>query len=373
MKLKWFVGVMLSASFVLGGSAQAQIKIGVAGPMTGPQAAFGAQLKNGVKLAVQNINAKGGVLGQKIEVEVGDDQADPKQGVSVANKFVGDGVTWIVGHFNTGVTIPASEVYADNGVILITPSATNEKVTDRKLWNVFRTCGRDDQQAQVWADFAASHFKGKKIAVVDDKTTYGQDIAKNTVAQLAKRGITPDLMEGVNAGEKDYSSIVTKMKNKSIDLLIWGGLYTEAALILRQLRDQGMKTIMLSGDGITSSDFATVGGDAVIGTQMTFPPKFENEPQNADLVGQFKAMGFTPEGYTLFSYAAVQIFAQAAEAAKSTDPQKMAEVMHSGMTFHTVRGDLAYDKKGDLTTIGYAIYTWRKGPDGKIDYYQNSR
>ncbi|GLS23705.1 branched chain amino acid ABC transporter substrate-binding protein [Labrys miyagiensis] len=371
MKKLLLTSVALAAALAFAGAAQAQIKLGVAGPITGPNAPFGAQLKNGVDMAAKNINAAGGILGQKLEVEVGDDQSDPKQGVSVANKFVGDGVTMVVGHFNSGVTIPASEVYADNGVIMITPSATNEKVTDRGLWNVFRTCGRDDQQAQVWSDYFVANYKGKNVAVIDDKTTYGAGLAKNAVADLEKAGITPGLIEEVNIGEKDYSAVVTKMKGQGTDVLIWGGLYTEAALILKQLRDQGMKTVMLSGDGITSADFATIGGDAVIGTQMTFPPKVEANPANADLVKQFKAIGYTPEGYTLFSYAAVEIFKQAAEAAKSVDPQKMAEQMHTGMPFHTVMGDLAYDKKGDLTKVGYVMYTWKKGDDGKIDYFQN--
>ena len=371
MKKLWLTGAVLAAGLALGGIAQAQIKLGVAGPITGPNAPFGAQLKNGTELAVKNINAAGGILGQQVSVEVGDDVSDPKQGVSVANKFVGDGVTMVVGHFNSGVTIPASEVYSDNGVIFITPSATNEKVTDRNLWNAFRTCGRDDQQAKVWSDFIVANFKGKKIAIVHDKTTYGQGLATNAKKFLNEAGVTETIFEGVNVGEKDYSAIVTKMKAEGADVLVWGGLYTEAALILKQLRDQGMNTVMLSGDGITSADFATIGGDAVIGTLMTFPPKPENIPANASIVKQFKDTGFNPEAYTFYSYAAVEIFKQAAEEAKSVDPQKMAEVMHTGKVFHTVLGDLSYDKKGDLTKAGYVLYTWKKGPDGKIDYFQN--
>src|SRR5271167_3857634 len=161
-------------SLWLAGAAQAQIKIGVAGPITGANASFGAQLTQGVDQAAEDINKAGGILGQKIEVEPGDDVSDPKQGVSVANKFVGDGVKFVVGHFNSGVTIPASEVYAENGILFVTPSATNPKVTDRGLWDAFRTCGRDDQQGQLWADYAAKNLKGKKIAIVHDKTTYGQ-------------------------------------------------------------------------------------------------------------------------------------------------------------------------------------------------------
>src|SRR5579863_1471997 len=169
----------VAALFALGfaGAAQADVTIGVAGPVTGANASFGAQLTQGVAQAAEDFNKSGGILGQKINVEQGDDVSDPKQGVSVANKFVGDGVKLVVGHFNSGVTIPASEVYADNGMLMITPSATNPKITERKLWDAFRTCGRDDQQGKLWADYAIKELKGKKIAIVHDKTTYGQGLA----------------------------------------------------------------------------------------------------------------------------------------------------------------------------------------------------
>src|SRR3954471_16280930 len=138
-------GLALAAS----GPAAAQIKLGVGGPITGGSAAFGAQLKQGVEQAVEDINAAGGILGQKITLSVGDDRADPKEGVSTANKFVGDGVKFVIGHFNSGVTIPASDVYQENGILEITPAATNPRITERNMWNVFRTCGRDDQQGAV--------------------------------------------------------------------------------------------------------------------------------------------------------------------------------------------------------------------------------
>src|SRR5580698_6523695 len=178
MKLSFLKGAaIVFAAALASGAANAQIKLGVAGPITGANAAFGAQLTNGVQMAVEDINAAGGILGQKIEVEQGDDVSDPKQGVSVANKFVGDGVKFVIGHFNSGVTIPASEVYSDNGILEITPSATNPKITERGLWDIFRTCGRDDQQGKLWADLALGQLKDKKIAIIHDKTTYGQGLA----------------------------------------------------------------------------------------------------------------------------------------------------------------------------------------------------
>src|ERR1700690_4154200 len=169
----------MAALFALGfaGAAEADVTIGVAGQITGANASFGAQLTQGVAQAAEDFNRSGGILGQRVVIQQGGGASDPKQGVSVANKFVGDGVRFVVGHFNSGVTMPASDVYAENGVLFITPSATNPKITDRKLWDAFRTCGRDDQQGMVWAELARDKLKGKKIAVIHDKTTYGKGLA----------------------------------------------------------------------------------------------------------------------------------------------------------------------------------------------------
>jgi branched-chain amino acid transport system substrate-binding protein len=370
MRKYWLTGLVLAAGLAFSGGANAQFKLGVAGPITGPNASFGAQLTNGVAQAAEDINAAGGILGQKIEVEQGDDVSDPKQGVSVANKFVGDGVKYVVGHFNSGVTIPASEVYADNGVLFITPSATNPKVTERGLWNAFRTCGRDDQQGRLWADYAIKNLKGKKIAIVHDKTTYGQGLADAAKKFMNEGGVKEVLYEGVNTGEKDYSAIVSKIKASGADFLMWGGLHTEGGLIVRQMRDQGLNTVMISGDGITDNEFASIGGPGVEGTLMSFGPDPRNNAAAKDVVAKFRAKGFEPEAYTLYSYAAVQIMKEAAERAKSTDPKKMAEVMHSGQPFKTVIGDIAYDKKGDRTSVDFVWYVWKKGDDGKITYKQ---
>src|SRR5437870_7975619 len=184
------LGLALGLGLAFADSASAQVKLGVAGPITGGSATFGAQLKNGVEQAITDINSAGGILGQKIvtPAPIGDDRADPKEGVSVANKFVGEGVKFIVGHFNSGVTIPASEVYQENGILEITPAATNPKVTDRGMWNIFRTCGRDDQQGAVAGAYVLKAFRGKRVAIVHDKTTYGQGLADVTKATINKGG-----------------------------------------------------------------------------------------------------------------------------------------------------------------------------------------
>jgi branched-chain amino acid transport system substrate-binding protein len=368
MKKLTTLGLALGAAIVFAGTAQAQIKMGVAGPLTGPNAAFGAQLKNGTDQAVEDINAAGGIMGQKITVSYGDDVSDPKQGVSVANKFSGDGVKFIVGHFNSGVTMPASEVYAENGMLMVSPSATNPKITERKLWNTFRTCGRDDQQGSVASAWIAKNMKGKKVAIVHDKTTYGQGLADETKKGLNKANIKEVLYEGVNLGEKDFSALVSKIKASGADLVYWGGLHTEGGLIVRQMRDQGVKAPLMGGDGITSDEFVSVGGPGVEGTLMTFAPDPRKRSEAKAIVEKFRAKKFEPEAYTLYSYAAVEVMKQAAESAKSLDPKKIAEKIHSGMKFKTVIGELSFDKKGDITRPDYVMYVWKKDDKGKITY-----
>src|SRR5499427_4855350 len=364
------LGLALGLGLAFADNASAQVKLGVAGPITGGSAAFGAQLKNGVEQAVEDINAAGGILGQKIQVFVGDDRADPKEGVSVANKFVGDGVKFVVGHFNSGVTIPASEVYQENGMLVITPAATNPKVTERNMWNIFRTCGRDDQQGAVAGDYIFKNFKGKKIAIVHDKTTYGQGLAEETRKTMHAKGVKEVLFEGVNKDDKDFSALVSKVKAANADLVYWGGLHDTGGLILRQLRDQGVKATFMGADGITDDEFAAIAGPGAEGTLMTYGPDPRKRPEAKDVVAKFRAKNFEPQAYTLYSYAAVQIIKQAAEEAKSLDPKKVADQMHSGMKFSTVIGDLAFDKKGDVTRLDYVVYVWKKNPDGKITYVE---
>ena len=370
MKQITTLGLALGFAVAVAGTATAQVKLGVAGPITGPSAATGAQMKNGVDQAAADINAAGGMMGQKIQVSYGDDASDPKQGVSVANKMAGDGVKFIVGHYNSGVSIPSSMVYQENGIVEITPASTNPTFTERKMWNTFRVCGRDDQQGKVAGQYILKHFKGKKIAVVHDKTTYGKGLADEMLKALKAGGMKDVLYEGINTGEKDYSALVSKIKQSGADLIYFGGLYTEAGLIVRQARDQGVKAPLMGGDGITSDEYASVGGPGVEGTLMTYGPDPRNRPEAKAVVEEFRKKNFEPEAYTLYSYAAVQIFKQAAESAKSVDPKKVAEKMHSGMHFKTVLGDIAYDKKGDITKLDYVMYIWKKDASGKITYVE---
>jgi branched-chain amino acid transport system substrate-binding protein len=357
-----------AATALMAGTALADIKLGIIGPMTGPNAVGGAQMKNGAEQAVADINAAGGINGEKVVLVVGDDASDPKQGVSVANQFVGDGVQYVIGHFNSGVTIPTSEVFAENGILQVTPAATNPKVTERGLWNIFRTCGRDDQQGALWASWALEHFKDKKIAVIHDKTPYGQGLADVAKAKLNEAGTTEALYEGVNVGEKDFSALVSKVKAAGADLVMWGGMHTEGGLLVRQMRDAGVSVPMMGGDGINTSEFPAIGGEGVAGTLMSFGPDPRENPGAAEVVAKFRAANFEPEAYTLYTYAAAQVIAAAAKGAGSLDSAKMAEYLHSGATIDTVLGPISYDEKGDRKDVDFVMYQWDKTADGKIDF-----
>src|SRR5215213_9327938 len=300
MKKLLLTGVALGLGLAFSSAASAQIKIGVAGPITGPNAAFGAQLKNGVEQAVEDINAAGGINGQKLQIVVGDDVSDPKQGVSVANKFAAEGVKFVVGHFNSGVSIPASQVYEEAGIVQVSPASTNPQFTERGMWNTFRTCGRDDQQGAVAGTYLAAKFNGKKVAVVHDKTPYGKGLADETQKAMEAKGLKAVMYEGINPGEKDYSALVSKLKQANVDVVYFGGLHTEAGLIIRQMRDQGLNSPLMSGDGIVSAEFTSIAGPGAEGTLMTFGPDARKNPNAKEVVEKFRKKGYEPEAYTLY-------------------------------------------------------------------------
>ena len=355
------------------GPAQAQekggpVKIGIAAPLTGPYAAFGAQIRNGAAQAIEDLNKAGGLKGRTFEATVGDDASDPKQGVSVANKFASAGVTMVVGTYNSGVSIPASDVYLDAGIIQITPASTNVKFTDRGMWNTFRTCGRDDQQGAVAGTYLATHVKDKRVAFVHDKTPYGKGLADETLKAFKAKGGKEVMVEGINPGEKDYSALVSKLKSANVDVVYYGGYHTEAGLILRQMHDQGLKAIVAGGDAVADKEFAQIAGPAAEGTLMTFPADPRRNPNAKAAVAALNAKGIDPEAFTLYAYAAVQVFAKALAETGSSDGKTLADWLHQGKPVDTVIGPIAYDKKGDITRLDYVMHVWTKGPDGKIDY-----
>ncbi|MBL1419494.1 MAG: branched-chain amino acid ABC transporter substrate-binding protein [Alphaproteobacteria bacterium] len=356
----------VSAFALMTTGAVADIKIGSAGPFSGQYASFGEQLSKGAEAAVADINAAGGVLGEQLVLSFGDDRCDPKEAVSVANKFVNDGIVFVAGHFCSSSSIPASKIYDEEEIIMITPASTNPKLTDDRSDFVFRVCGRDDQQGDVAGQYLVDNYDGKKIAIAHDKQGYSKGLADLTKAAFEKAGGTVSLYETVNPGESDYTAFVTKLKAEGIDVLYYGGYHTELGLIMRQMADQGVDIDVVSGDALNTAEFWSITGDAGEGLRFTFAPDPRANPASQDLVAKFNAAGYDPEGYTLYSYAAIQIWAAAVEKAGSTDADKVSVALHDGTDYASVIGNLSFDEKGDRTSADYTWYTWTKG-----DYVQD--
>lgn len=370
MKNSFFAGVALAAGLTMASGANAQISIATAGPMTGQYASFGEQMRTGAEQAVADINAAGGVLGEQLVLEIGDDACDPKQAVAVANQMAGAGVVFMAGHFCSGSSIPASAVYSEESIIQISPASTNPKLTDERPGGVdggtYRVCGRDDQQGETAGAYLNANFAGKKVAFVHDKTAYGKGLADATKAAFEAGGGTAALYEAYTAGEKDYTALVTKLKQEGIDVLYVGGYHTEAGLMVRQMRDQGMDTVLISGDALVTDEYWAITGDAGEGTLMTFSPNPENNPEAVEVVKALKDAGKTTEGYVLYTYAAIQTWAQAAEAAGSTDYDAVRQALNAG-NFNTVLGSLSFDAKGDVSLPGYVFYEWSNGEYEQIN------
>ena len=280
-KLAGLLTAAVAFAAFAGAVAHADIMIGLAGPMTGGIAAFGEQLKRGGEKAVEDINAKGGVLGQKLQVVIGDDACDPKQAVSVANDLASRKVAVVIGHFCSGSSIPASSVYAEANIIEISPASTNPQYTERGLQNAFRVCGRDDAQGPTAAEYVLDHFMGKNIAVVDDKQAYSKGLADAFFAAMKKKGVKPVLHDQVTAGEKDYSGLVTKLKGAKTDVLFYGGYHPEAALIVRQAKEQGLNLQLVGGDALNDPEFWAIAGTSGEGTLVTFIPMPRGQPMRS--------------------------------------------------------------------------------------------
>jgi branched-chain amino acid transport system substrate-binding protein len=350
-----------------GGGDDNTTPVAVVGPITGQYASFGAQMKNGGEMAVADINAAGGVLGKKLDLSIGDDACDPKQAVAVANQMTGSGVKLVAGHYCSGSSIPASKVYAESDMVQISPASTNPTFTDERAGpNIYRVCGRDDQQGGVAGKYLAANFADKNIAFIDDKTAYGKGLAEETKKAMGTAGKQAAMEESITAGEKDYSALVSKLKQANIDVIYFGGYHTEAGLIIRQMRDQGMNTILMGGDALITQEFWSITGDAGEGTLMTFSPDPRKNPAAAELVKRFKDKGIEPEGYVLYTYAALQAWKQAAEKAKSVERDEIVKALND-TEFDTVVGKFKFNEKGDPNLPPYAVYRWSNGTYDQID------
>lgn len=350
----------LSIGMLMASAASADtIKIAIAGPFTGALTQYGDMVKEGVDTALEQINASGGVLGKQLEVVVFDDGCEPKQGPVVANRVVNDGIHYVVGHVCSGATIAATDIYNDEGVVMISPSATAPAVTDGKNYEtIFRTIGRDDQQGPAAAAFIINEVKPKKVAILHDKQSYGQGIAASVKKELEAAGYTDIFFEGINAGDSDYSAVITKLKSNGADFVYYGGYHPEMGLLLRQGAEQGLNVTMMGPEGVGNPDINAIAGKAVEGMLVTLPADFTQDADNAAIVKAFTDKGRNAGGaFQLTAYAATQSLAAGIEGAGVDDPIKVAEYLHS----HEVKtpiGVLSWNDQGDLNEFKFDIFHW---------------
>jgi branched-chain amino acid transport system substrate-binding protein len=341
-----------------------EILIGVAGPMSGDLAVFGQQLKRGAQQAVADLNMKGGVLGKKVRLAVGDDQCDPKQAASVANDLAKQGAVFVAGHFCSGSSIPASAVYAQAAVLQITPASTNPKLTEGAAANgvktLFRTCGNDNMQGTFAGKWMAENYAGKQVAVLDDTSSYGKGVADETERSMEANGLKAALRDSYTQKQKDFSTLIARLQTAKIDMVYVGGYHNDIGLLVRQARAQGFAGDFAAADALNTSEFWSIAGTAGDGVRFTDASSQINFVSAKSVVKEFRADNYEPEGYTLSAYAAVQAWAAGAAIANATAAGKVADALHHNV-IPTVIGDLSWDDKGDLTRAEYAWFVWHDG------------
>lgn len=362
MKFHLLASAALAALIAAAPAARADIMLGLVAPLTGPLAAVGAQVKNGAETAIEEINKKGGINGEQVSLKVADDAGEPKQGVSAANQLVGEGVMFVVGPVTSGVAVPASDVFAENGALMVTPTATAPDLTARGLTTVLRTCGRDDQQAEVAAAYVLANFKNKKVAILNDKGQYGKGLADAFKATLNTAGIQEVFNDALTPGEKDFSALTTRLKAEGVEVIYFGGYYPEAGLLSRQLKDIGVAATLIGGDGLSSTEFATIGGEAANGVIFTnAADALKNEDSKA-AAAALAAKNIPAEAFTLNAYAAVEVLAAGiAKAGSTDDAEAVAAALKDGSEIPTAIGKLTYGETGDLTSQSFSLYKWDGG------------
>ncbi|MBN2691418.1 MAG: branched-chain amino acid ABC transporter substrate-binding protein [Burkholderiaceae bacterium] len=371
MKLK-YVAPLLALSMAIG-TAYAQetvtVTIGSASPMSGPQASFGQDNANGVKMAVKDLNAQNIVIGGKKivwKVDAQDDQADPKQATTVAQKFVDEKVNGVVGHLNSGCTFPASRIYNNAGIPDITPSSTDPKIAAQGFKTFFRIIANDNALGAGLADYAKTKLKAKTIAVIDDRTAYGQGVADVFAKTAQKDGLKLVDREFTNDKATDFSAILTKIKASNPDVIFYGGMYSQAGPLVRQMRQLGIKSTMMGGDGICAPELGKLAGAAVDGTicaeggsPLSQMPGGEAWKKRYD--AEFGANAF--QLYSPYSYDGTMVLAHAMMKANSVDPKKylpfIANVDYNGVT----KKNIHFTKTGELVDATITISEF--GKDGK--------
>ncbi len=353
--------IFLAAAILVGCAKEEAdvIRIGAAGPMTGDQSKMGIDLKNAVELAVSEWNERGGVLGKKVVLLAGDDQADPKQAVSVANKFINQHVAGVVGHWNSNCSIPASENYHRAGIVMITPATTNPKLTRQGFKNVFRVCGTDDQQGRVAADFVLKKIRPKRVAVIHDKSTYGQGLADFFKASVEGK-VEVVYYDGIVQRDPDYKAVLTAIKERRPDIYFFGGVYPEAGRLVRQAKEIGFTAPMVTGDGVFDPTFIKIAGNAGDGTYVTFGKDPATLPTAKAFIDKYKARYGEPGPYSIYAYDAANIILTAIQNTGSTDGAVLSDFI-AKTKFKAAFGEVSFDSNGDVTNAPYVVWQVKDG------------
>lgn len=342
-------------ALVMSSAALAEdIKIAVVGAMSGPVAQYGDQEFTGAEQAVADINAKGGIKGNKLQIVKYDDACDPKQAVAVANKVVNDGIKYVIGHLCSSSTQPASDIYEDEGILMITPAATAPELTARGYKLILRTTGLDSDQGPTAAKYILDKMKPQRIAVVHDKQQYGEGLARAVQDGLKKAGQTWSSSTG-SPPVKDFSTTVARLKKENIDFVYYGGYHPEMGQILRQARAAGLKTQFMGPEGVANVSLSNIAGESAEGLLVTKPKNYDQVPANKPIVDAIKAKKQDPSGaFVWTTYAALQSLQAGLN--QSDDPAEIAKYL-KGATVDTVMGPLSWDQKGDLKGFEFGVFT----------------
>ncbi len=339
-------------------AAAQEIKVAVVGAMSGPVAQWGDMEFNGARQAIKDINAKGGVKGDTLVAVEYDDACDPKQAVAVANKIVNDGIKYVIGHLCSSSTQPASDIYEDEGILMITPGATNPELTQRGYQMIMRTAGLDSAQGPTAAKYILETVKPQRIAILHDKQQYGEGLARSVQDGLKKGGANVVFFDGITAGEKDFSALLARLQKENIDFVYYGGYYPEMGQMLRQARATGLKTQFMGPEGVGNASLSNIAGDAGEGMLVTMPKRYDQEASNKAIVDALKADKKDASGpYVWITYAAVQLLATGMERSGSTEPADIIKDLKEHGA-DTVIGPLNWDEKGDLKGFDFGVFQW---------------
>lgn len=341
------------------------VKIGSASPLTGSQAHIGIDIRNGVQLAIEDLNAKGVEIGGKkvkFEMVPEDDEANPTKATTVAQKLADAKVAGVVGHFNSGASIPASKIYSDAGIPQISPSSTNPKYTQQGFKTTFRVVAHDDQQGPTLGRFALEKLKVKTVAVIDDSTAYGQGLAEAFERTVKAGGVQVVAREHTTDKDTDFKAILTRIKGRKPDLVMFGGIDPQAGPMVKQMSELGIKAKFIGGDGMQTPNFIKLAGDAAEGVMASIPglPK-EQMPGGKEFLAKYKTkFNADVELFAPMGYDAVMVFADAMKRAGSTDPAKFIAAV-AKTQYQGVIGPIAFDEKGDLVNGPITIYVVKGG------------